>query len=282
MTKIKNVTIPKTSSSSIMLHSSLDVKEHAINRMAGFEFPATLQGSTQHFNVYYNSDLGTDGKTIADGILKSCENEYNTLSQYFGITPNGIPFNLIITALSTNKDGKGGAFHDSCAAIDLYEDVKINPSIDIDLTRMLVVAEEVEVFSDSQNVGWDCGASNGEGLSRVLATELYPHELDGYSTAHYWLDTDRKKDWVNNNNTTDTDRLSNGCSVLFLNWLHHQKGFSWEQIVKAGGSTLGNTYHTLTGDNGNNGFNKFKDDLQKKYPVGTNSGLGNDNPFPIS
>lgn len=125
---------------------------------------------------------------------------------------------------------------------DLYEDVKINPSLDIDLTRMLVVAEEVEVFSDSQNAGWDCGASNGGGFSRVLAAELYSKEPGGYATAHFWLDTDRTQDWVNNNNPTDRDRLSNGCSVLFLNWSHYKKDFSRAQIVGAGGSALGQTY----------------------------------------
>lgn len=273
--------IPESGKPSIFLHSDVSASEHAVRKMAGFQFPSTLRGRTQHFNVYYNPDLGTNGEKIADGVLQSCENEYNTLSGYFGITPNGLPFNIIITALEPNKDGSGGAFHNSCAAVDLYEDVKINPSLDIDLTRMLVVAEEVEVFSDSQNAGWDCGASNGEGLSRVLAAELYPNELDGYSTAHFWLDTDRTQNWVTNNNSTDTDRLSNGCSVLFFNWLRYQKGFNWRQIVQAGGSTLGETYKKLTGDSGSNGFTKFKADLQRKFPTGHPSGLGSDNPFPI-
>ena len=44
----------------------------------GFDFPATLRGSTTHFNVYYNPSLGTDGQTIADAVLASCEYEYNT------------------------------------------------------------------------------------------------------------------------------------------------------------------------------------------------------------
>lgn len=30
-------------------------------------------------------------------------------------------------------------------------------------------------------IQWGCGASNGEGLSRVLATERYPTELNGFS-----------------------------------------------------------------------------------------------------
>src|SRR5205807_1564846 len=105
---------------SVYLHSNVSISEHAVTKMAGFEFPSTLRGSTQHFKVYYNPDLGNDGQTISDGVLQSCENEYSTLSEQFGITPNGLPFNLIITALEPNKDGSGGAFHDSCTAVDLY------------------------------------------------------------------------------------------------------------------------------------------------------------------
>jgi hypothetical protein len=67
-----------------------------------------------------------------------------------------------------------------------------------------LIAEEVEVFSAVQNKGWNCGASNGEGLSRVLAESLYPGVLDDYSTAAAWLDTPDRPDWISNNNNTDT------------------------------------------------------------------------------
>ena len=76
-------------------------------------------------------------------------------------------------------DGSGGASHPSCLSGEIQADVKSNPALDVDLSRFLVVAEIVEVFSAAQNLGWDCGADNGEGLSRVLASGLYPAELDG-------------------------------------------------------------------------------------------------------
>src|SRR5262249_39069696 len=41
----------------------------------GFDFPTTLQGSTAHFNVYYDPALGTTGQTIAEAVLASCERE---------------------------------------------------------------------------------------------------------------------------------------------------------------------------------------------------------------
>src|SRR6266566_4241286 len=46
----------------------------------GFAYPTTLEGSTAHFNVYYDPSLGANGQAIADGVLASCENEYNILS----------------------------------------------------------------------------------------------------------------------------------------------------------------------------------------------------------
>ena len=244
----------------------------------GFAYPTTLEGSTAHFNVYYDPSLGANGQAIADGVLASCENEYNILSFLFGgITPG--PFNIIIAPLDPSGQGGGGAFHFGCGATDLYCDAKTVPSLDIDYTRMLVVAEEVEVFSDAQGIGWDCGASNGEGLSRVLATLLYPAELDGYASAAVWLDTPDRPDFINVNDSTDRNYVSIGCSVLFLNYLHYQLDFQWQEIVQAGAPTLAQTYTKLTGQP--DGLTPFKALLQAFYPVGTPSGVTIDNVFPL-
>lgn len=244
----------------------------------GFDYPATLEGSTTHFSVYYDPSLGANGQAIADGVLASCENEYNILSFLFGgLTPG--PFNIIIAPLDPSGQGQGGAYHYGCGATDLYCDAKTVPSLDIDYTRMLVVAEEVEVFSDAQGIGWDCGASNGEGLSRVLATLLYPAELDGYASAAAWLDTPDRPDFINVNDPTDTNYVSIGCSVLFLNYLHYQLDFQWQEIVQAGAPTLAQTYTKLTGQP--DGLTPFKALLQAFYPVGTPSGVTTDNVFPL-
>jgi hypothetical protein len=279
MTKLKNDTID----ANVLVHSKAGLSQIVSTRLVRFDNPnAKFHGKTQNFNVYVDPNVG-NVNTIADGVLQSCESEYTFLKGVFGgITPTGIPFNIIIEDLTGNHDGSGGAYHATCAAVDMYVDVKTTPQVDVDMTRLFVVAEEVEVFSDSQGKGWDCGASNGEGLSRILATESYPKELDGYTTAAVWLDTDRTQDWVNNNDPTDRNNVSTGCSVLFLNWLHYQKGFRWDTIVGAGAPTLGQTYSNITGDSSINGFSAFKADLQRKYPVGAPSGLTTDNPFPIN
>ncbi len=146
----------------------------------GFDYPVVQEGTTAHFAVYYDPSLGPDGKSCADGVLTTGENDYAQTSAWFGgIDSPTLPINVIIAALDPSGQGGGGAYHYGCSAVDLYCDLKNVPNLDLDYTRMLVVAELVEVFEEAQNVGWDCGQSHGEGLSRVLATALYPAELRG-------------------------------------------------------------------------------------------------------
>lgn len=239
---------------------------------AGFDFPATLAGKTTHFQVYYQTGFA-NGPAIAQGALATCERDYNAQVAFFsGIQIPTLPINILIGT------GIGGAYHYGCAAIDLYCDGDTAANPDIDLTRMLAVAEEVEVFEATQNKGWDCGASNGEGLSRVLATELYPAELDGFSTASSWLDSNRP-DWVSKTDATDQNAVSTGCAVLFLNYLRYQLNYSWPQIVQAAGATLEQTYKGVSGKTG--GFAPFKSLLDAHFPPGQPSNLTTDNPFPL-
>lgn len=246
----------------------------------GFDYPVVTEGDSAHFVVMYDPSLGPDGKSCADGVLGSCENDYAQTSMWFGgIDSPTLPVNVIIAALDPSGQGGGGAYHYGCSAVDLYCDLKNVPSLDIDFTRMLMVAELVEVFEAAQGAGWDCGQSNGEGLSRVLATALYPAELDGYTTAAAWLDTFDRPNWVDNTNGTDTDPVSNGCAVLFLNYLNTQLGYGWDQIVQAGAPTLAQVYQTLTGKN--DGWATFRQQLDNNFPIGIPCGLTTDNPYPL-
>jgi hypothetical protein len=191
----------------------------------------------------------------------------------FGFNPPVLPMNIII------KPSIGGAYHYGCAATDLYVDGDTNPSPNIDHSRMLVVAEEVEVFEAASGKGWNCGASPGEGLSRVLATELYPEQLNGFVSSNSWLNATGRPDFVTNSDPTDTNYVSIGCSTLFLNYLRYQFDFTWPEIVGAGGATLEQTYKNLTGNSG--GITPFKNLLQQFFPASTPTHLTSDNPFPL-
>lgn len=254
---------------SVFQRTSSTVMQAAIADPSQLIDPANLQGQTAHFEVYLDPSLGDDGVTDAQGVLAACEADYATVSGYFGIDAG--PFRVVLFA------NPGGAYHFGCAATDLFCDARTAPA-DGNFSEFLNIAEFVEVFEAVQAGGWDCGKSNGEGLSRVLATDAYPNELDGFATAAAWLDSGRK-DFVDHTFGSDTDPTANGCSVLFLNWLRFQLNFSWAQIVGAAAPTLGETYTNLTGNN--DGFKQFSSLLESHFPKGQSSGLTTDNPFPI-
>ena len=264
------------------------VKPHAVTPIAigRGDYPkAILQATTANFRVYADPGLGADGVTIAKGVLDLCERDFTTIKGYFGgIKPPNLPLSVVIVDLTNSKTGAcggtapvgGGAYHCGCDAVLIYCDVKRTPKPDPQFTEFLNVAEFVEVFEAAQNKGWDCSASNGEGLSRVLATVLYPDEVTG---ADAWLDGGRP-DWVNRTNPSDNNDISNGCSVLFLNYLRYQLGHPWNMIVQAAAPTLAGTYSKLTGDT-RDPFPTFKALLDLAFPSNP-SGLTADNPFPIT
>jgi hypothetical protein len=234
--------------------------------------PYTLRGNTTNFQVSYEDSLGAEGPVLADAVLATCEADYTSLRTWFGgLTPGGLPFTIFVVT------GTFGAYHASCAATELH--LAAFDGTNADLVRMLMVAEADEVMMAAQNVGWDCGASHGEGLSRVLSTERYPTQLDGFATAASWLDS-KRPDWVTTTEQTDQNYVSIGCATLFINYLRHQLGYSLTAIVGAGAPTLAQVYTNLSGKT--DGFAPFNTLLQKRFPVGQPSGLSNDNPFPIA
>jgi len=219
--------------------------------------------------------LGATGQRIANAVLGFCERDYRRISQIFGgITPTGLPVNIVLAHLP-----QGGAYHYGCAATTLYCDVRTAPSVSAVFSEFLALAELVEVFEARQNRGWNCGASNGEGLSRVLATACYPRQIVGFGTAATWLNRGRP-DFVNRTDTTDANPVSTGCAVLFLNYLRYQLNYRWRHIVAAAGPTLSVTYQRLTGD-ASNPFPAFAARLASQFPAGRPAVLNTDNPFPI-
>jgi hypothetical protein len=153
----------------------------------------------------------------------------------------------------------------------------------------LVIAEEDEVFEEAVGLGWDCGASNGEGLSRVLANDMYPGaEPTNFMSAPVWLDQTSpdfgdRPDFVTTTLPFDQGGDQNywaiGCSVLFLNWLRFQLNFSWNQIISSGRVTLDASYKTLTGRS--DALSRFMAHVQANFPSGTPSGLSTDQPWPL-
>lgn len=232
----------------------------------------THAGSTPHFDVSYMTSLGKKGAALAQAILQNCERDYSTLQQIFGgLTPHRMPFTVQITS------GATGASHSSCLGTDIAVGGKSGGAVDF--IRSLLVAEADEVFMANFGHGWDCGASNGEGLSRVLANDIYQGvEPAGFISSNSWLNSSRD-DFVNNTLPSDTDYPSIGCSVLFLNWLRFQLNYSWANIVAAGSGTLAETYKNLTGKS--TAWKDFNAIIDAHFPATKQYNLKTDNPFPL-
>jgi hypothetical protein len=243
-------------------------------RLARDGGPYTQRGATANFNVFFEDALGANGPVLADAMLATCERDLAALQNTFGdLTIPGLPFSVYIVT------GDFGAYHATCAATELH--CAAFDGTNADLVRMLMVAEADEVCMAAQGVGWNCGFSNGEALSRVLATNAYPAQLDGFASAASWLNSNRD-DYVNQNDETDQNYVSIGCAALFINYLCHQTGFQYPiaQIVQNGGPTLKQTYQNLTG-NTDDPFPAFAALLHTKFPVGQQANWPDDNPFPI-
>ncbi len=233
--------------------------------------PYTLGGSSTTCEVSYDTSLGTTGQTLANDVLSRCDGDVGQVSAWFSGIAAG-PFALFI------DPGTFGAYHASCAATELH--LAAFDGSNGDLVNMLNVAEVDEVFMAVQNAGWDCGASHGEGLSRVLAAERYPAQLDGFASAAAWLDSSDRPDWVSRTEPTDTNYVSIGCAALFINYLNHQLGYSLTAIVAAAAPTLAQVYTNLTAKT--DAFAAFSTLLLGRFPLGTPSGLTSDNPFPVT
>jgi hypothetical protein len=236
-----------------------------------------LGGTTAHFVVNYDPALGANGPVLADAVLGSCEEDYAQLQALFGnISIGSLPFTVDIVV------GTFGAYHLGCAATGLT--CYAFTGTDSDLIKFLVAVEASEVFMADQQRGWNCGGSAGEALSRVIGAEFYLNELTppgvngSFKTGDIWLNSSRAN-FVDNTDPTDRNKVSIGCGALFINWLRFQLGFSLNQIVQAGGTTLEQTYQSLT--KRTDGFSRFSSLINFHFPIGTTASLGNDNPFPL-
>lgn len=223
--------------------------------------PYPLKGDTVNFS--FVSDGSTAGDTAVNQMGVVCEQDYTTLKDMFGLGDvPGRPFTVTV------DQNAGGAYHNTCADTGIHVIPEDAPS--------LLVAEIVECF-EALSGKWDCGLTNGEGLSRALAITVRPFKvltgLDGDVSG--WWNGGSPVDYVNDNSQNDQNQQANACGTLFLFYLN-SLGYSWNRIIAAGGNSLGATYSNLTGKTGQEGFTAFVMALK-----GTAEPWA-DNPFPAT
>jgi hypothetical protein len=243
-------------------------------QVTGASYPSA--GQTTNFQLFYKASLGATGSAIAAGILANCEQSLNTLKPWFSVVPPNLPFKVYVT------DEVQGAMHYGCADTEVYigSIKEIAPANK--LYSLLLAAEIVEVFEAAVGLDWNCGYSNGEALSRVLAADIFPGaQTPDLVTVPDWLyksapDGTSRPNWIDSTDAADSNSFSVGCSVLFLNWLHFDLGRPWRNIIKSGAPTLGGVYLRLIGSN--DGWKRFQTLVDSQFAA-TKPHITGDNPF---
>lgn len=161
----------------------------------------------------------------------------------------------------------------------------------IQFPLFVFVAELAEIMMGFTGYGWDAGHSPGEGLSNVLGALLHPagyYDSGSGPRINLWLNGQTtpsviapRTDYVTYKLDTDKDEFSYGCAILFINYLVFQLRFPLKTVIRAGGSTLGETFARLTGDSPGSGFNDFNALLQAHIGSSTTNYMLRDNIFPL-
>jgi hypothetical protein len=256
---------------------------------------------SRHFLVTpLANDADTRGR--AQAIAATCEEDLETLEKWFGCDFDGSPYGIIVCVFAGPHLGGGSNFgynDDESSVINISGTYAppgkpANPALRDEMARMVFVAELAEILMDFANIAWDRRNSMGEGLSLLAAETLHPTGY--YATGmgpriQNWLNGGRP-DFITRSDGSDTNVMSYGCAVLFLNYLRYQLGFSFEEIV-AGGVPfqiflapggklgLGHVFAQLTGRPSTSAYKEFTDLLQAHLPQGQPFTPLRDNLFPL-
>ena len=248
-----------------------------------------VAGATKHFLITFADAGDADEILRANAILESCEADLATLEQWFSCDYDQAPYGIWVQVLKGSPGAGADNYGYSSSESPLIQISGTDPLqgqfvMAGAVAQMLFVAELAEVLMGFTSYGWQAGNSAGEGLSRVAAAELH---AAGYYANNYgpfvngWLGSTPRPDWVASTEGTDQDAISFGCAIVFLYYLRYELGYSWAQIVAAGGATLADTYAALTGDPASGAFHDLTELLSLHLPPGDAFRVPRDNFFPL-
>lgn len=236
------------------------------------DYPCHQVGVTGSATVWAADQLGPAGDAVAMQVVQRIGGDVRNLMDLFGLTMFPA-VNIVVSPLGGLNDGTGGAYHYGCNGTDIYVDCS---TADPRRTLALSVAELSELAQALQGKGWDCGASNGEALSRFHAELAYPGVLDDYATFAAWLDGGRP-DWFSQNDMTDLSPVSTGGVLGWLWWLHVCGGYTAQAITQAGEATPQAVYALLGLTS--NAYMDFAEACERVWPSASPSGVAVDNPW---
>lgn len=139
----------------------------------------------------------------------------------------------------------------------------------LEFPQRVFVAELAEILMGFTGYGWVAGQSHGEALSAVLGALLHPRGyydtgqgprvnqwFNGYTPTGKPFEAGRG-DFVTNTGPSDTDFVTFGCGILFINYMVDQLGHSLQEVIRAGAGTLAATYAQVAKLPANMAFNNF-------------------------
>lgn len=248
-----------------------------------------------------------DGTFRAEAIAQTCESDIQRLATLFripfdvdGLNRGGVRVYIISPpGGGASNTGWGGIYGPSDIDINGdYAPAKVDaqtPIVRAEFARLLFVAELAEIMMDVTASRWNSSASDGEGLSVALATELRPMGYYGASSGaprvNAWLQSGRP-DWISRTELTDQNVVSYGCAVLFINYLRHQLGFDLASIIATRPpfdeddlllGTLAARYAELTGNPAAQAYPEFIALLEEHLPAASaaQQSVGRDDIFPL-
>lgn len=262
----------------------------AYDYFAGFP----IAGQTREFLVTFASESDLDALARAQAIVYSCERDLDQLQTWFRTDFRaGSPYGIWVHVNSSSGGGGSNFGYDDSESSRIIVSGTYAPSPPVpnqgtirdEYGNLIFVAELAEILMDFTGYGWNRGASAGEALSIVLATELHPLGYYGSGRGprvNQWLNLNPRPDWVSATEATDSNIVSYGCGVLFLYYLRYQNGIDYTTIVTAGGATLAETYAKIFPGPASNAFGGFAVTLQAHAPAGTPVTVARDNIFPLN
>ena len=247
---------------------------------AGYEIVA----STRNFLITCENDVvarnqATAISYICESDLTTLQNLFSTEFQYDKTIDHGVWVNVLKDdpARTWNGQNHGYETEQSSRIIigraftpppppppSFVNDPPLDPGPNyaravMEFPQRVFVAELAEILMAFTGYGWNAGYSNGEALSAISGALLHPYGY--YDTGqgprvNQWLNGGRP-DFVSKTDQTDQKFVTFGCGILFINYLVHQLGFDLKSVIRAGGDTLADTYHRLTGKPANSAFGTF-------------------------
>ena len=249
----------------------LPAPDNATTLFVGFPAVNTA-GRTEHFEVFYDRSLGETGRSGGAIVLNRAERDRATLKSWFG-GPNSVSDRYTVV-LSRRPDDARASYdegHPDRPTV-LCCDIVTTPQLEALQSSFFVTFLLGNLYA--ANANWDAGSAGA--LARVLATALYPRRITGFATAWVWLESERH-DFTAARLPSTT--AATGCAVLFLNYLHHQRGFSWHEIATSPAPTLAAVAKQLTGSDDE--FLRFQSLLAEHLPAGEPRSQQGDNFFPL-